>query len=92
MVIYTQTMSDCTSTYYTDQKAKFEAQLAALNTAILKAIVKGYASYTVDSGQSMQQVKVFSLDQLRLMQRELETQYANVLNNCHGPSIGIPAF
>tara|TARA_B110000211_G_scaffold141641_1_gene161782 strand:- start:558 stop:809 length:252 start_codon:yes stop_codon:yes gene_type:complete len=59
------------STFWTDQKTAITKQLSELRTAISAIVIGGVESYSIDDGQSRQQVTKQNIDYLH----KLEIQY-----------------
>lgn len=70
-----------------------DVDLPAIQSAIVSIATGQHQSYTLDTGQSTQSVKRLSLDELRIVKKDLENELAR-LENSMGASgqIGRPFF
>lgn len=74
------------STFWTDQLTEAQTQLTALNTAIRFLYANPHKSYTLDTGQSSQQVSRPDLDSLQKQKRGLQNEIAELDARCNGAS------
>ncbi len=81
-------MSIITTSWLEARAAAKQAQLLAIDAAIL-ALSTGAQSYTLDTGQSRQQVTKADLAQLRLMAQQLESELATIDARLCGASVRV---
>ena len=72
--------------FWLDQITQAKAQAAALNTAILFLYANPHKSYTLDTGQSSQQVSRPDLDSLQSQYDGLLNRIASLDARCNGAS------
>lgn len=58
------------------QLVEFEAQIAAINAAIIALLIDKVQSYTLDTGQTRQTVTKFDLEKLTATRDSLLNQYS----------------
>lgn len=73
-------------TFWLDQITEAKAQLTALNTAIRFLYANPHKSYTLDTGQSSQQVSRPDMDSLQKQKRGLQNEIAELDARCNGAS------
>lgn len=73
-------------TFWTDELAKAKAMASALNDAILFLYQNPHKSYTLDTGQSSQQVSRPDLDKLQAQYDSLLNRIATLDARCNGAS------
>lgn len=74
------------SQFWIDELAKAKVQATALNTAILFLYANPHKSYTLDTGQSSQQVSRPDLDSLQNQYDGLLNRIASLEARCDGAS------
>lgn len=80
-------------TFWTDQLTAAKTQATALNTAIVFLYANPHKSYTLDTGQSSQQVSRPDLDSLQKQYDSLLNRIATLEARCYGASQQIrPGF
>lgn len=80
-------------TFWLDQLTKAKAQAIALDTAIVFLYANPHKSYTLDTGQSSQQVSRPDLDSLQRQYDSLLNRIATLEARCYGASQQIrPGF
>ncbi len=72
--------------FWIDELAKAKAQAVALDTAILFLYANPHKSYTLDTGQSSQQVSRPDLDSLQSQYDGLLNRIASLDARCNGAS------
>jgi len=72
--------------FWLDELTKAKAQAAALNTAITFLYANPHKSYTLESGQSSQQVSRPDLDSLQRQYDGLLNRIASLEARCNGAS------
>lgn len=73
-------------TFWIEQLTLAKAQATALNTAILFLYANPHKSYTLDTGQSSQQVSRPDLDSLQSQYDSLLNRIATLEARCNGAS------